>query len=808
MAESKDKLWLSLGLDVSEFDAAFAAADSTAKKRQKAISESLNKVSKQFEIQINEAKLAGDAEKAMALDTERLAAKVEILKRAEENLAKVREEANKGGNAKEMAAAEKAYQDAIIRRQKMEIALSAQKNKIIADAEAKRLKEAERAAKAKADAERKAALEAEKAAKVRAEAERKAAIEAEKAARAKENAERKAAKEAERTAKVRADAERKAAQKRALVEERARATLHNFALTSRFGAYLSTGAEAANTLSAACSVLGLTLSGPVAAGFAAAVASAVGYFQLLKSVTKASEDAAVKAAALGEETYKMKERLSLDEKSANLLSDVFRLDGTNADAVLKKLDSLGAALLTANEEGTKAEQALNRYGESLRNADGSMKDAEQALAAIAAAYKKAEEAGMGYQLLAETGMGKFSGLIAGWDDLIERANGMTRAFGATTKVFHEMSDRQADLELHTKKLDEAMGSDAAAVRIKVLENENRLLEDQIKFKNENQAAIQAYEERIGYLTQKIDTLSSVWQKVKLAAAAALGKGVMFFGAEREQVDSAADRELQQQMEDKRKKDEAKRVQAAKAQEAKEQAAAKANAALQKMVWDLKASDYDKEIAKINEIAEAKRKEGADEVHIAEYVAAAKQRLNNQLAEEQKRQVEERKKAEQRAFQEWQRQEQERVNAEKRNVEARKSEAEKALTSQKKLWRAYLKMGDTQEFQQYALNQQLKSAGISKKDYASMNMSNFTGFSNAMKKFRENTWFSQLNGAGNTAVASPVSNVNNNTITINFDNTVLDNVSAMDILANKVADIIQPAIEKAINGQGARGAYGY
>ena len=123
-----NKLWLELGLDVSAFDAAFSSADKTASKRRKTINDSLSAITKKFQQQINEAKLAGDSERALALDTERLAAKVEVLKRAEENLLKMRERVRKGGNAKEIAQAEVEYQNAILRRQQMQIALKNQQD--------------------------------------------------------------------------------------------------------------------------------------------------------------------------------------------------------------------------------------------------------------------------------------------------------------------------------------------------------------------------------------------------------------------------------------------------------------------------------------------------------------------------------------------------------------------------------------------------------------------------------------------------------------------------------------------------------
>ena len=771
MAKGK-KLMLSLGLDLSSFDAAFAAADSTAKKRRDAINKSMSEIGKQFEIQINNAKLSGDAERALALDTERLTAKVELLRRAEENLAKVREATIKRGNDKEIAAVEAEYQNAIIRRQKMELILKNQKD---------------------------------------------------------------------RTG-----------------QNGVMNTFQSLSMNSRFGGVIATLANDMNTLNTLSKAVGATLTGTVAAGFGIAATAAMGYYQVLKSVTEASDEAAKKAAEIGENTYKMKERLSLDETTANRLSDLFSLDGTNADAVLKKVESLGAALLTASEDGTKAEQTLNRYGETLRNADGSMKNAEQALTAIANAYKKAEEAGLGYQVLAETGMGKFSTLIASWDGLIERAGGMTRAFGATTKAAHEYADATADLALRNKELTKAQGSEALASQIKVLQHRNKLLEEQIELENKLKPSMQAYEERIAYLTKKLDSLSSAWEMAKTKAKAFAGELIIKNGADREHIASAADRELEQKLEDERKKAQAKREQERIALEAKQKATAEANASLEKMTWEIKASDYDKELAKIDEIAEKKRKDGADEVKIAEYVAEAKaqatEKLNAKIEAQQKQQEQKQKQEHERILAEYKKQEQERINAEQRiqgvlqssfqnrmqqierekqawikagadeaqatiaaekqKADARKSEAEKALTSQKKLWQAYLKFGDTEQFRQFALNDRLKSLGISKKEYATMNGTRLEGFMEAMNKFQNNTWFAQLNGQfGNTAgdmakqgMANPTVNNNNVNNTITIDRPVLTDESLINQLVDRVSEKMVAVAEKAF-GNRAQNTFG-
>lgn len=573
--------------------------------------------------------------------------------------------------------------------------------------------------------------------------------------------------------------------------------------------------------------------GAVGGGFAVATTAATAFYQVLKQITDASTEAAVKAAALGEETYKMKERLSLDEQTANKLSDVFRLDGTDANAVLKKVDSLGAALLTASEDGTKAEQALQRYGESLRNADGSMKNAEQALTAIAEAYKKAESAGQGYQLLAETGMGKYSTLIASWDDLIARAGKIEKAVGATTKVMHEMSDRTADAALAEKELTKAAGADAAAVRIKVLEAEIDRKNELISLQNENRLALQAYEERVGFLKTKLDSLGDTAAKVWIKIKSAMGRGIMSAGTERLGTSSAIDRELEQMLADEQKKKSAQHVREQQALQAKEKAAAQANAALEKMIWDLKASDYDKEIAKINEVAEAQRKAGADEIKVAEYVAEAKAKaaekyatknkqdtkLEERIRKEAEASVQAAKQASDQIQQVWMTETQKRLAeiekqrqawvkagaseveatraAEQQKRKLRMSEAEQTLLQNVKLIRK-MQQAEAQGQDPYAAGseylkkQYMKDNKLRESDFAGLQrygVDNIQQMISAMK----DSLYGKFAGGETT---------NNNTVnnTVNIDRPVVTDESFLNQLVDRVCDKLVPVMKQAYGGQ--------
>ena len=92
----------------------------------------------------------------------------------------------------------------------------------------------------------------------------------------------------------------------------------------------------------------------------------------------------------------------------------------------------------------------------------------------------------------------------------------------------------------------------------------------------------------------------------------------------------------------------------------------------------------------------------------------------------------------------------------------------------------------------------------------MNVNALEGFMNAMDKFKNNTWLSQLNNAGSLSAIGGAKNnqppVNNEVhIEVKLDNVVVEDMGTIERLANKVSDAIIPEVKKAIDG-GA--AYGY
>ena len=762
MADGK-KLWLELGLDLTDFDAAFANADKTAKQKQKMLNDTLSKVNKSFEIQINNAKLAGDSERALALDTERLAAKVDILKRAEENLAKVRDSARRGGNAKQIAAAEKQYQDAIIRRQKMELAYKQQTDRAGVNGIGNALK--------------------------------------------------------------------------SLVQD------------SKYGGLLTTITSNAESLTAASSALGVALSGPVALGFGAAAAAGVGF----KKAIDAVEESALKAAQDGKEVYRIMSMTGMKQSDAERFGDAFAIAGESADTALQSLMRLNKAMEEAGENGTKLTAALEKYGVNLYDKDGHLKKYEEQLLALSDAYKTAKEAGLGQEFAAEI----FSGRAGAILPVLEKWEEAYKMAGDAGSTGFMQAGKQTELLMRQKQLENIQRHTESRFGDIFTEPMLKHMERSVKMENEHAEAINKSKENYEELERIVDRMLEKYDSAKsfkdkaLHEAEQIGIGILANLFDREGLEEGIKKEVA----DLEKYGGLEGLIKARVEAEVEVKEKPVDADRAKKVAELKERD------KAAKQAEQDKKAAAEREKLQKKQAAEAEKLQKEQLAKQKQAIQERENAEKRINsilqssyqnrlqqieqekQAWIKAGADRVNAtlaaEKQITDARKSEAEKALTSQKDLWRAYMKMGDTQEFQDYALKKNMRSMGISKKDYESMNVNALEGFINAMNKFKNNTWLSQLNGSGgfgaiengfmnamdkvknnswlsqlnNDSSLSAIGGAKNNQTPVNnefhievkLDNVVVEDMGTIERLANKVSDAIIPEVKKAIDG-GA--AYGY
>ena len=215
--------------------------------------------------------------------------------------------------------------------------------------------------------------------------------------------------------------------------------------------------------------------------------------------------------------------------------------------------------------------------------------------------------------------------------------------------------------------------------------------------------------------------------------------------------------------------------------------------------DLQSTAYEKEINQLNDKVEAWRKAGIDETDIARRTATEKQAIDKKYFDMQKAEREKQLKQTQEAYKKE-------AEEAKRAREQQISDAQSTIQNNIKLLK-YIqneqKKGTYSEdkAKTYAENLMLKQSGLSRD-----NISFAKDFGlDKLKEIADAR--SRLFGSfANIQAPNAQQTVNNNNVqnTFNFDGTVVEDVAAMDKLANKVAGIILPAIQTALKGE----TYGY
>lgn len=581
---------------------------------------------------------------------------------------------------------------------------------------------------------------------------------------------------------------------------------------------------------------------PVAGAFVAAGAAATGFYTILKQIRDGAMDAAKEAMQAGDAVYYLKERLSVNESDATFLQGIFKLDGTDVSGALKALQALDKALLSANEEGTKASQALARYGETLTNGDGSLKNAREQLEAVARAYEKASEQGKGFQLLTETGMGRFSSLIAGWSGYVERSGEVVRAMNDSADAAHKMSDNVNDLQLQSDQIGKVWGNEVVKSMQGALKYQQQLKANQVNYENMHVDELRKGADFAAELDKRFSRLSAIMDRVnsntKIMFAkwsdSSIGKALMAFG---DKLSNWAGAKLGIEFDDKTSVADFKKAQDAVQKTAQENpiiqevsiAVKKANDKLDKALRDAKATDYERELNRIQDEVDAYTAAGADKLKAEELFQIKKAELDKkyddkrnseierankeaqariQAAENASRQIQQIFMTEtQRRIAEIEKQRDAWIKAgadeveasraaEKLKSDARISEAERTLREQvmlvRKMQQEEAKGGNWQQrVMDWQDNQYMKKNGFKTSDITALQRYG-TDLVNQLANSRDRI-FAGFAGGNNVT--------NNNNTTVNIDRPVLTDESLINQLVDRVADKLVPVAEKAF-GQSA------
>lgn len=561
------------------------------------------------------------------------------------------------------------------------------------------------------------------------------------------------------------------------------------------------------------------------------------------------KEIAMEAARANEEVFQLREELNETYENAELLAGAARIDGTNLQELGATLNKLHKQLDKTGEGTSNAQKWLERYNVSLKNGDGTRKSTIEQLKELQKAFLQAEKAGEGREFMANT-LGntsdKFLHFVRGFDDYVARAESYRAEMEKDYETAHKLMDLQKERAEVERQLASVKGNAALGNTQAIMEAEIASLQEQYEWYKNNADAVDEYGKKLVDLSKNMNALNNVWEAFKLEAKTtameglndiievfarigevknmagkdvgsfwnyflpggfvAMGMADMAQNAKERRANAdeiEAERQAQKEIENFYKildEQDAQEERANKERLAKEKEAndkrLKGQEAYYKALRDLTATEHEKEINRIEDKKEMYLKAGMTEVQALELVNAEKDRVNQKWAEKEKAELQKKAEESNKVYQNMYKKQLDEAKKfaeeQKRAREQAISGAETTLTSNIKLLR-YIqneqKKGTYTEenARKYAEQIYMRGRGFRQSDVdfmASFGKDKLADIANARDRI-----FGQF--------APPVTNTNN--ITVNFDNTVVEDVSTMDKLANKVAEIITPAIQQALRG---------
>lgn len=584
---------------------------------------------------------------------------------------------------------------------------------------------------------------------------------------------------------------------------------------------LGTMGGAAATAGAALGGIGLA-----AAGIGAVVTG-------LNAIKDGVNNIALAGRNASDPIYQLRESLQSSYKDAEYIYGVTKIDGSNAESLANALVKLDAALKKDTDGTGAAALALKRYGAELVDSNGKVKSYKEQLQELSRAARTAAEAceyaDFKAALPGAFRSTEFDHLLLGLDDYAKKAVTGAEATEIYYEKMHKLSDAEGALADAQGRLAALRGGLVADEALKNIEAEiNALIaEGRVLKKNEEQYATLTAE--VGKLTRSWVEFKSVFsiaaEQMKADIAGMLGDFTIF-GKKLEEVINyipgvaVAKKFIQPYFDNARKelnaelaKVEAERKAAAEKQNSglnkinenvslkkDAEARAKAYEKFNKELRDSVSTDYEKQINALKDKRKAYIDSGIAEVDADRLFTAQKEAIDKQYFDKLNAEREKQAKTAEDAYKRE-------VEAAKRAREASISEAESTLKNNLKLVRYIEKQRKAGTYNEdaaraYADRLYMKQAGIRTSDITALQdigVKALQGIANARDRL-----FGQF-ASVNVPPANTVTN--NNNITVNFDNTILDNVTAMDLLANKVANIILPEINRASANTGGN-AYGY
>lgn len=593
-----------------------------------------------------------------------------------------------------------------------------------------------------------------------------------------------------------------------------------------------------------------------------AITAAAASYKALGALTNYVDNVAEAGRNASDKIYQLRETMESSNEEAEKLWAVTAIDGSSADSLNNALIKLNRTLKKDADGTSLAAQTLKRYGAEIRDAQGNLKSHLEILQEISKARNLAASRGELGDFKAGLGGAfattEFDHLLAGLNNYIALAESAKIETKYLYDELHSLGDlRNANAEVERqieaikggifagaakKNLEERLDYEVALGNALVKNSDEygkvaeKLGEITTEFTAFKGAATLAWESIKKDVADNIETIKGYADKLKsvhewmqkIREITPVGKAMGWIGDKvstylgdkyntaRAELD--AEKEKAKQRREQKKKEAAEKDAAqkeanknakladitnkkqTKADEAAAQKRADAQKKLAEELRSIQQTEYEREIQRIADKRDAFIAAGASEVDASKLYALEKEAIDKKYYDKQRSENAKMVKQAQDAYKQM-------ADAQKRQREANISEAEKNLQNNLKIIRKLKKeeamggdyIGRTKE---YADKLYKKKLGVKDSDIAAL-----AKYGNALISDIANARDRVLGIFGGEQAPQPQQNVNNqNTVNVTFDNTVIDNEAGLVNLANKVAQLIIPSIEKAIGGDATSNNY--
>lgn len=578
----------------------------------------------------------------------------------------------------------------------------------------------------------------------------------------------------------------------------------------------------------------------------------VGLFQSLKMVNDGINQTAQAAVAATEPIFALAERFEMAYEDAEKLHGVLSIDGTNAEAFAKSVQKLNRELL--NSPSSEAAKMLERYGVSLRNADGTQKSYIEQTKQLADAYKQARNAGEGLDFVTNTlgsGGSQFVHLLNGFDDYIAKYEEANEVLKINYDLNHALADAEKQKAESMRQLAAVQGQAEVGASLAGIQEELKYLKERKRLWAEHNEEVKVYEKNLSIVTTAMarttQGLGAMWDVTKMKLAEVGAYVAKIFDNSKTIESSAAENQIAATQKAAEEAEKRETAAAAKRAEEREKSAKKISDLYTKIgneLRDLNANEYEKSLNRLKDEVEANTKAGLDLQTAWDVFYMKKDALDKKTSEEaQKRMEAETKKAQEEAEKILQKRNEaqraisdvflseteKRIAAIKRQKdewikagadevaatkaaqqqirEARMSEAERQLRDFKDIARYIAneqKKGTYTEEKgmEYAQRLYMKSLGVRKQDIENVANIGPELLKNLTESARFNT-LSPLLRASDKALEQGITGQNtnqvtvNSPITVNFDNAIVEDVSTQQKVADAVAQKIMEGLQNVM-----------